>query len=139
MAGGDKGGSAKDRTRGAALEQRLDFVEELIVRACSAREVKKACAEKWRVSPRQSEEYIAKVHARWAEERDEGRAGAKDRQRRRVLRVIRRADEDRDFRAMIAAEALLSKIDGTEYVPGDGEAAENAPRLVVRRGGQVVT
>jgi hypothetical protein len=139
VAGGNKGGAAKPKTRGAALDDRLDFVEELLVRACTSKEIKAACAQKWRISPRQAEDYVAKVHDRWSEERDEGRAGAKERQRRRVMRVIRRADEDRDFRAMIAAEALLSKIDGTEYSPGDEESKDTRTRIVVRRGGKVVS
>ena len=139
MAGGDKGGSKKSRAKGVVLDERLDFVEELLVRACSSKEIRQACAQKWRISPRQADEYSAKVKARWAVERAEDRPAKRACQVRRILRTIRRADEVREFRAMIAAEALLAKIEGTEFVPGDDDAADEQAEIVVIRGGQVVT
>jgi hypothetical protein len=79
---------------------------------------------------------VAKVHDRFREERHKDRGAARDRQLHRLMRVLRRADEGRDLRASIAAEALLSKIEGTEYDLADAPRAEK--QSIIWRGGAAI-
>lgn len=113
----------RTRARGENLEARLDFVEELVTRACGYREVRALCAEKWGIGPRQADEYVSKVYERWRTERHADRGSARERQRRRLLRYLRRADEQRNLRAAKGFEELLMRLEGTDYVPSDDLAA----------------
>ena len=92
---------------------RFTFVERLLVNDVSPREIVRRCRERFGMSVPAVERVKTRVFEAWAAHDAELRELRKAQQRRRLLRVIRTATKGRMWRAVVAGEALLAKIDGT--------------------------
>jgi len=136
VAGGNKGGAKRPKTRGVKLEQRLDQVEKWIASGEPSSSIQRTCGKRWGISPSQAAEYIAKVYERWKAERHRDRPAARERQIRRLMRLYTRADVQKGgphFRAMLRVEELLHRIEGTGYMPTDDLAGAGAVDIVIER------
>lgn len=133
MAGGDKGGSRRPQVRGSDLEERIDDVEALLCSGQVRGGIVQAARKHWGISSRQASEYIAKVHRRWEQERDQDRPKARALQVRRLLTLYRRAMQDEDYRAALGVEALLHAIQGTKWQPSDDLQGAGAAEIVILR------
>lgn len=117
--GGDKGGAKAPKTRGAALEKRLGEVEEMLALGWGTRRIYAEAAKRWKVASRTVDDYLAEVKARWEEEGKTRRAEARRRQIARLRRLRENAESRGALHVVMSVEALLSKLEGTEYQPAD--------------------
>lgn len=93
-----KGGAVGRKTiasgENEALEEKVEFVADLLAGRRSNQKIYKACAEKFGISSRQTDTYIAEVRRRWQLERDTTTImQAKERIIRSLLRVAEKAEE----------------------------------------------
>ena len=72
------------------LEERVEFVADLLAGRRSPYKIQKACAEKFGISGRQAERYIAEVRRRWQLERDTTTIAQ---EKERIIRALQRVAE----------------------------------------------
>ncbi len=119
-----------------ALEEKVEFVADLLAGRRSNQKIYKACAEKFGISSRQTDTYIAEVRRRWQLERDTTTiAQAKERIIRSLLRVAEKAEEriaygengdprhNPDWWLVRQVELDIAKIEGIAdgAAPSDGD------------------
>lgn len=77
------------------LEERVEFVADLVAGRRSTYKICQACAERFGLSERQTKEYIAEVKRRWQLERDKTTIAQK---KEEILRSLRRVAEKAEER-----------------------------------------
>jgi hypothetical protein len=92
--------------------RRFQLVERLLVSDVSPAELARICREELDMSGPAVERTKTKVLQAWGSADAELRSVRRLQARKRLLRIITRAMKADDWRAAIAAEALLAKIDG---------------------------
>lgn len=101
------------RRTGAEIEQREQFVEQLLIAGVSAGRVERVAAEKFGVARTTIRGAIEKVRVRWAEEERGNRPHTKAQAQRRLLGHIAEAKRENQWSAIAQLERLLSEMQGT--------------------------
>ena len=98
-----------------AAESRVRFayVERLLVNDVSPAEILQRCRARHGMREGAVERVKTRVFEAWADADAQLRELRRAQQRRRVMRLIRKATKANAWRALVAGEALLAKIDGT--------------------------
>jgi hypothetical protein len=123
-------GQTGKRLPQAARRDALDVTAELLARRVSNAKIKKALAQRFGVSPRTGDRYIAEVLKEWSDEDDERQSYRRTQARRSLEGIIESSllgderwvgkdDQGRpvyrrlpDRKAAVAASRLLARIDG---------------------------
>ena len=106
-----------NRTPAKELEFRIDQVEQLLLLGTQRKQAIALVAEKFAVSKRTALRYVNRVYDRWrssAEFEDtRTRQERREEQRLRLRKVLAKAWQSENFRAILRVEELLARIDGT--------------------------
>ena len=94
------------------MEERLEYVESLLVAGLRYRQAVRAIIEKWSVCRMTAEGYIKRVYVRWEAEGEEARPRKKRRATEHVREVFVRALNDKDYGSALRALELLMKMEG---------------------------
>lgn len=120
MSGRHNGGGEPNKRVDRAvvtLEQRrerLEVIEQLMIRGISAGKIEKACAEKFGMKKPAVDRYMAALREQWAEEERLSRPTNKATAQRRIYQHIQKAREAENWAAVSSLERLLSDIQGTK-------------------------
>lgn len=101
------------RRSAAEIEQREQFVEQLLIAGVSAGRVERVAAEKFGVARATIRGSIEKVRVRWAEEERGNRPHLKAQAQRRLIAHIAEARKENQWSAIAQLERLLSEMQGT--------------------------
>jgi DNA polymerase/3'-5' exonuclease PolX len=120
MSGRHNGGGEPNKrgeSRIVTMEQRrerLDLIEQLMVRGVGATKIEKACAEKFGMPRSTVLKYMERLREQWAEEERVTRPTNKATAQRRLYQHIQKAREADNWAAVASLERLLSDIQGTK-------------------------
>jgi len=114
-------GQNEAKPRGTALtvtvamkRERLDSIEQLMIRGVSQSKIEKACAERFKMSRGAVSKYIDTLRSQWSEEERSSRLTNKTTAQRRLYQHIQKAKDSENWAAVAALERLLSDIQGTK-------------------------
>jgi len=96
----------------AESRARFAYVERLLVNDVSPAEILRRCRARFGMREGAVERVKTRVFEAWADADAQLRELRRAQQRRRVMRLIRKASKANAWRAVVAGEALLAKIDG---------------------------
>ena len=94
--------------------ERMDVIEQLMIRGVSPSKIEKACAERFKMSRGAVAKYIDALRSQWAEEERSSRLTNKTTAQRRLYQHIQKAKDSENWAAVAALERLLSDIQGTK-------------------------
>ena len=126
---------AANETRGkkvvsvAERRDRLAFVEHLLVNDVGHQDCLRLCRDRFGMGESAVERTKRRVLDEWARANATRRDFRRDQQRRRLMNVILRATETRQWRSAVAAEALLARIDGLMSGPPKVAVEQRSRRL----------
>ncbi len=100
------------RSDNAAIAERLDHAEELILAGLSSGQVERQLVKEFRVSARQARRYIAQAYKRWNTTTAEDAPYRREKVFRRAERFYAKAMADKDFRAAAQGLTIQAKMAG---------------------------
>jgi len=98
----------------AMRRERLEVIEQLMIRGVGHSKIEKACAERFKMSRGAVAKYMDSLRSQWAEEERSSRLTNKTTAQRRLYQHIQKAKESENWAAVAALERLLSDIQGTK-------------------------
>lgn len=101
----------------AECRARLAYVEQLLVDDVAHREIVRRCRERFGMGEGAVERVKSRVFTAWTAQDRELRDLRRAQQRRRLVKLIRTTSKAKSWRAAVAGETLLAKIDGTIVTP----------------------
>lgn len=120
MSGRHNGGGEPNKRivrASVTLEQkreRLDVIEQLMIRGVGTNKIEKACAERFGMTKGAVARYVAHLREQWAEEERQARPTNKATAQRRIYQHIQKARDADNWAAVASLERLLSDIQGTK-------------------------
>jgi len=110
----------------AALEERLEQVEEMLCAGVALERVQRKIADDYGVSTRQARNYIARVYTRWQQQSKQDAPHRREKLYRMAERFYARALANKQYTAAANALALLAKMSGafTAQEPKRGSVLE---------------
>jgi len=104
------------RSTNAQMDERLDYVEKLLLACTPPRTVARRAKEKFGVSSRTASRWIKTITDKWAaaaaEEDTRDVGDRRHEQRMRIRQYIVTMWGERNYRLVLRAEELLAKLDG---------------------------
>jgi hypothetical protein len=94
--------------------ERLDVVEQLMLRGVSQNKIEHVCKEKFNIGRLVARKYMAEIRDRWADEERVSRPSYKAQAMRRLYNHIQKARDTDNWAAVAQLERLLSDIQGTK-------------------------
>jgi hypothetical protein len=93
--------------------ERLDVIEQLMIRGVTQSKIEKACAERFKMSRGAVSKYMDTLRVQWADEERAARMTNKTAAQRRLYAHIQKAKDSENWGAVASFERLLSEIQGT--------------------------
>ncbi len=94
--------------------ERMDLIEQLMVRGVGVSKIEKACAERFGMKRGVVMKYMERLREQWAEEERVSRPTNKATAQRRLYQHIQKARDADNWAAVASLERLLSDIQGTK-------------------------
>lgn len=112
----------------ATVEDRVLQVAEWLLVPYTSSEIVALCRTEWNACRRTAFDYIKQANERIAEENDQHLAAEIVKAKTRMERIARKAEEDKEYTASIAAQRELNKLMGLE-APQRSEVKHNVSFL----------
>lgn len=102
------------KSTNAEIEKRIFEIEQLVIRGYSYSQIIRYASEKWKITSRQTDEYISRVKDVLKKQFEENKDKYKEMLVNQYMEIYKKAIESKNFSAGVQALNGLSKIMGLQ-------------------------